>query len=129
MCRYARFLDGGHICLTINAGGRALLGIALGRKSWLFASSDRGGERAAVMYTLIGTAKLNDVDARLGSPTTSIASPICLRPGCTSSCPGTGTLTASRPSPHSLRPTPDAYERRADTLSLSVCAHGTSCSP
>ena len=39
-----------------------LRGIALGRKSWLFAGSDRGGARAAVMYTLIGTAKLNDVD-------------------------------------------------------------------
>jgi hypothetical protein len=36
--------------------------IALGRKSWLFAGSDRGGERAAVMYTLILTARLNDVD-------------------------------------------------------------------
>ena len=36
--------------------------MALGRKSWLFAGSDRGGERAAAMYTLIGTAKLNDVD-------------------------------------------------------------------
>ena len=41
---------------------RALRGIALGRKSWLFAGSDRGGERAAFMYTLIETAKLNDVD-------------------------------------------------------------------
>jgi hypothetical protein len=36
--------------------------IALGRKSWLFAGSDRGGERAAVMYTLIQTARLNDID-------------------------------------------------------------------
>jgi hypothetical protein len=36
--------------------------IALGRKSWLFAGSDRGGERAAVMLTLIQTAKLNDID-------------------------------------------------------------------
>ena len=36
--------------------------IALGRKSWLFAGSDRGGQRAAFMYTLITTAKLNDVD-------------------------------------------------------------------
>ena len=45
-----------------NAAERTLRGIALGRKSWLFAGSDRGGERAAVMYTLIGTAKLNDVD-------------------------------------------------------------------
>ena len=37
-------------------------GIALGRKAWLFAGSDRGGERAAVVYSLIATAKLNDVD-------------------------------------------------------------------
>src|SRR3546814_12849804 len=37
-------------------------GIALGRKSWLFCGSDRGGQRAAVMYSLIATARLNDVD-------------------------------------------------------------------
>ena len=60
--RFARFLDDGRICLTNNAAERALRGIALGRKSWLFAGSDRGGRRAAAMYTLIGTAKLNDVD-------------------------------------------------------------------
>ena len=59
---FARFLDDGRICLTNNAAERALRGICLGRKSWLFAGSDRGGVRAAVMYTLIGTAKLNDVD-------------------------------------------------------------------
>jgi transposase len=59
---FARFLDDGRICLTNNAAERALRGIALGRKSWLFAGSDRGGERAAVMYTLIQTARLNDVD-------------------------------------------------------------------
>jgi transposase len=47
-----------------NAAERALRGIALGRRSWLFAGSDRGGERAAAMYTLIVTAKLNDVDPR-----------------------------------------------------------------
>jgi transposase len=52
---FAAFLDGGRICLTNNAGERALRGIALGRKSWLFVGSDRGGERAAFMYTLIGT--------------------------------------------------------------------------
>ena len=45
-----------------NAAERALRGIALGRRSWLFAGSDRGGERAAAIYTLITTAKLNDVD-------------------------------------------------------------------
>jgi transposase len=59
---FTHFLDDGRICLTNNAAERALRGIALGRKSWLFAGSDRGGERAAVMYTLIQTARLNDVD-------------------------------------------------------------------
>jgi hypothetical protein len=59
---FTRFLVDGRICLTNNAAERALRGIALGRKSWLFAGSDRGGERAAVMYTLIQTARLNDVD-------------------------------------------------------------------
>ena len=55
---FTRFLDDGRICLTNNAAERALRGLALGRKSWLFAGSDRGGERAAVMYTLIQTARL-----------------------------------------------------------------------
>ena len=59
---FTRFLHDGRICLTNNAAERALRGIALGRKSWLFAGSDRGGERAAVMYTLIQTARLNGVD-------------------------------------------------------------------
>ena len=45
-------LDDGRICLSNNAAERALRGIALGRRSWLFAGSDRGGERAAAMYTL-----------------------------------------------------------------------------
>ena len=59
---FTRFLDDGCICLTNNAAERALRGIALGRRSWLFAGSDRGGERAAAMYTLIATAKLNDIN-------------------------------------------------------------------
>jgi transposase len=59
---FTRFLEDGRICLTNNAAERELRGIALGRKSWLFAGSDRGGERAALMYTLIQTARLNDVD-------------------------------------------------------------------
>jgi transposase len=57
---FTRFLDDGRICLSNNAAERALRGIALGRRAWLFAGSDRGGERAAAMYTLIATAKLND---------------------------------------------------------------------
>jgi transposase len=60
--RFTRFLDDGRICLTNNAAERALRGFALGRKSWLFAGSERGADRAAVMATLIMTAKLNDID-------------------------------------------------------------------
>ena len=59
---FTRFLEDGRICLTNNAAERALRGVALGRKAWLFAGSDRGGERAAFMYSLIVTAKLNDID-------------------------------------------------------------------
>jgi transposase len=59
---FTRFLDDGRICLSNNAAERAVRGIALGRKSWLFCGSDRGGERAAVMYSLIVTAKMNDID-------------------------------------------------------------------
>src|SRR5260370_37562710 len=59
---FTRFLGDGRICISNNAAERALRGIALGRKAWLFAGSDRGGERAAVMLTLMQNAKLNDVD-------------------------------------------------------------------
>jgi len=59
---FTRFLDDGRICLSNNAAERALRGIALGRKSWLFAGSDRGGQRAAAMYSIIVTATMNDVD-------------------------------------------------------------------
>jgi hypothetical protein len=59
---FTSFLDDGRICLTNNAAERALRGFALGRKSWLFAGSDRGADRAAFMATLIMSAKLNDID-------------------------------------------------------------------
>jgi transposase len=62
---FARFIEDGRVCLTNNAAERALRGFALGRKSWLFAGSDRGADRAAVMATLIMTAKLNDVDPQV----------------------------------------------------------------
>ena len=61
---FTRFLDDGRICLTNNAAERALRGVALGRKSWLFAGSERGGDRAAFMYSLIVTAKMNDIDSQ-----------------------------------------------------------------
>ncbi len=59
---FTAFLDDGRLCLTNNAAERALRGVALGRKSWLFAGSERGGQRAAFMYTLIITAKMNNID-------------------------------------------------------------------
>jgi transposase len=63
--RWAAFtlvLEDGRVCLSNNAAERGLRGIALGRKSWLFCGSDRGGRRAAAMYSLVVTAKMNRVD-------------------------------------------------------------------
>jgi transposase len=60
----SRFLDDGRLCLTNNAAERALRSIAVGRHNWTFAGSDEGGRRAAAIYTLIETARLNDVDPR-----------------------------------------------------------------
>jgi transposase len=59
---FTAFLDDGRLCLTNNAAERALRGIALGRKSWLFAGSERGGDKTAFMYTLIVMAEMNDID-------------------------------------------------------------------
>ena len=59
---FTLFLDDGRICMSNNAAERSLRGVALGRKSWLFCGSDRGGQRAAAMYSLIVTAKMNGVD-------------------------------------------------------------------
>jgi transposase len=59
---FTTFLADGRICLTNNAAERELRSVARGRKAWLFVGSDRGGERAAMLYSLIGTARLNGVD-------------------------------------------------------------------
>ena len=56
------FLRDGEICASNNAAERALRRIACGRKSWMFCGSDRGGQRAAAMYTLIATCRMNDID-------------------------------------------------------------------
>lgn len=74
------FLDDGRICLTNNAAERAIRGFALGRKSWLFAGSDRGAERAAFTATLIMSAKLNDIDPQAwlaGVLANIVDTPIC----------------------------------------------------
>jgi transposase len=57
-----RFLDDGHLCMSNNAAERELRAVAVGRRNWTFAGSDESGRRAAAIYTLIATAKLNDVD-------------------------------------------------------------------
>ena len=62
---FTLFLDDGRACLSNNAAERGLRGIALGRKSWMFCGSDRGGQRAAAMYSLIVTAKMNGVDPQV----------------------------------------------------------------
>ena len=57
-----RYIEDGHIEIDNNAAERSLRGVALGRKNYLFAGSDTGGERAAVIYSLIGSAKLTGLD-------------------------------------------------------------------
>jgi len=57
-----RYRDDGRLEIDNNAAERALRAVALGRKNWLFAGSDDGGERAAAIYSLLGTAKLNNLD-------------------------------------------------------------------
>jgi transposase len=61
---FTRFLDDGRICLSNNAAERAVRGIAVGRRNWTFCGSDSGGQRAAAIYTLIETCKMNGVDPR-----------------------------------------------------------------
>jgi transposase len=59
---FTRFLEDGRLCMSNNAAERELRAVAVGRKNWTFAGSDEGGRRAAAVYTLIATAKLNDID-------------------------------------------------------------------
>jgi len=59
---FTTFLADGRICLSNNAAERQLRSVARGRKAWLFVGADRGGQRAAMMFSLFGTARLNDVD-------------------------------------------------------------------
>jgi transposase len=61
---FTRFLDDGRLCMSNNAAERAVRGVAVGRRNWTFCGSDAGGRRAAAIYTLIETCKLNDVDAK-----------------------------------------------------------------
>jgi len=60
--RLRPYLDDGRLSIDNNAAERGMRSIALGRKNWLFAASERGGKSAAIAYTLIETAKLYGVD-------------------------------------------------------------------
>jgi transposase len=59
---FTRFLDDGHLCMSNDAAERELRAVAVGRRNWTFAGSDEGGRRTAAIYTLIASAKLNDID-------------------------------------------------------------------
>lgn len=59
---FARFVRDGRICMTNNAAERRVRTVAVGRRNWTFCGSDRGGDRAAAMYTLIQTCRLNGID-------------------------------------------------------------------
>jgi hypothetical protein len=57
-----RYLDDGDLAIDNNLAENALRGITVGRRNWLFAGSDRGGRAAAILYSLIGSAKRHDLD-------------------------------------------------------------------
>jgi transposase len=59
---FCPFLDDGRLCMSNNAAERELRAVAVRRKNWTFAGSDGGGRRAAAIYALVASAKLNDVD-------------------------------------------------------------------
>jgi hypothetical protein len=87
---FSRFLDDGRICLSNNAAERALRGVAIGRKAWLFAGSDRGGERAVAMYSLMSLQSSTTSTPRSGSPTCCAGSTTIRPHGLMSCYPGTG---------------------------------------
>jgi transposase len=64
-CAHACSVDDGQLEIDNNAAERALRVVALGRKNYLFAGSNTGGERAAAIYSLLGSAKLNGLDPEI----------------------------------------------------------------
>lgn len=108
---FTRFLEDGRVCLTNNAVERSIRPLTLGRKAWLFCGSDRGGERAAVIYSLIQTSSTKLIRGP-GLPMSSPASPTIPPVASMTSCPGTGSPAAPpSPSPDRRppRPSPDGY--------------------
>jgi hypothetical protein len=106
---FTRFTEDGRICMTNNAAERGLRGLALGRRAWLFAGSDRGADKAAVMITLITTCRLNHVDPQAWLADTSPASQGSRRIVCTNPCPGSGSGSTQ------LQPPPRPQPRTTDS--------------
>ena len=83
--------------------------IAIGRKNYLFAGSDAGGRRAAAIYSLIESAKLNVSTRSTISPMCSPASPIIRLDASPNSCPGTGNRSTPPALPPKPAPSPSGY--------------------
>jgi transposase len=98
-----RYCDDGHLEIDNNAVERSLRAVALGRKNYLFAGSDRGGESAAAIYSLIGTARLNGIDPE--SYLRNVLSRIAEHPinASTNCYPGTSQRTPLKLQPVQLR--------------------------
>jgi hypothetical protein len=111
---FTRFLDDGRICLSNNAAERGLRGIALGRKSWLFAGSDRGGERAAVSRSTAASGSM--------TPTTSRPSPSPLTGWNT--CEGCSRSTNTSDHLRGLERTLTLHPRSASIMSLPSVGTG-----
>jgi transposase len=93
---FTRFLEDGRICLSNNAAERAVRGVAIGRSNWTFAGSDAGGHKAAAVYTLIETWKLNHSIPKPGLPTSLRNFLIIPQSGSTNCCPGIGKRTKGK---------------------------------
>jgi hypothetical protein len=117
---FTLFLEDGRVCLSNNAAERGLRGIALGRKSWLFCGSDRGGRRAAAMYSLIVTAKMNGIDPQAWltdnlcphrrSAGSSAGRAAALELDASVSGLSSSGVTTHVNKVHNLRPMPEAYK-------------------
>ena len=95
-----RYCANGIIEIDNSAAERALRGVAIGRRNYLFAGADSGGERAVAVYSLIGTAKLNGVDSEAWLCHVLTTSPITLSTKSMTSCLGTAPRSSLRLKQH-----------------------------
>ena len=117
-----RYCEDGHIEIDNNAAERALRAVALGRKNYLFAGSDSGGERAAAIYSLIGTAKLNGLDPEAYLRGCWSASPTIPSTASLNCCPGTSKRKPNR-SRSSKSLTNHSYRKCPSIFKWTLTAH------